>query len=443
MQLPQFQFVLVPILSLIAASGCQRVSTPLPAVVATAVSATSLPSSTEDSANTDSRHQFIGRVSCSATACHGHNSVTPVSWNNAYQVWDLSDPHRRAFEVLYSELSVEIYLRMEQIEKKDLDDAKYLHFLEQKCVGCHATPPPGSIVGAKLAEQPKPDAYWQGVSCESCHGAAGDWYGRHYSQTWQSATGTERASFQAHDFSDLRPLASRSAVCLKCHVGPQTIGTLSYDVNHDLIAAGHPRLNFEFNAYLTNLPKHWDEAADRKQQGAAAASFHFEAWRVGQIQQLQQIDALQSTRPQEPWAEFASHDCRDCHHALGEPQYDLTQNKRPGLKELNRLATLTDDSQRAAFLLDWLDQNKSPADARLRLRFDTAVDIYLANTALAQDLKPPVLDQAVAELRLALQAQAGHDQYHLPAKFDSQRAKAAFDLLEKVLDGVKRSSPIK
>jgi hypothetical protein len=35
-------------------------------------------------------------------------------------------------------------------------------------------------------------------------------------------------------------------------------------VDHDLIAAGHPRLNFEFNAYFESLPAHWDRRTDEQ-----------------------------------------------------------------------------------------------------------------------------------------------------------------------------------
>ena len=351
--------------------------------------------------------------------------MTPESWNNSYQVWDLFDPHRRAFEVLYSELSVEIYLRLEKLEKKDLDDTKYLQFVEQKCVGCHATPPPGSIVGANLVEQSKPDAYWQGVSCESCHGAAGDWYGRHYSESWQNATTTKRASFKTHDFEDLRPLASRAAVCLKCHVGPQTIGTLSYDVNHDLIAAGHPRLNFEFNAYLTNLPKHWNAAADRKHQGEAAASFHFEAWRVGQVQKIAQVTTLRKGRPQEPWAEFANHDCRQCHHAIGEPNF-VWNKREPWTLDQLTIPSAT-EAQQATLLQGLINGSRKPIAVHPAPGFEEAVDLYLAASAWSQDRTNPSLKAAVDALREEIEqqhrAQEGTTQYDLIDGFNPQSEK--------------------
>ena len=49
-------------------------------------------------------------------------------------------------------------------------------------------------------------------------------------------------------------------------------------MDHDLIAAGHPRPNFEFYAYLAKMPAHWDRTKDQQEQGNAA-----DAWLVGQV----------------------------------------------------------------------------------------------------------------------------------------------------------------
>jgi hypothetical protein len=79
----------------------------------------------------------------------------------------------------------------------------------------------------------------------------------------------------------------------------------TFDVNHDLIAAGHPRLTFEFEAQLANLPAHWSRAKDVKS--------HFEAWRRGELATASQQDKLYAGRAAQ---EFASHRCFDCHHGL-------------------------------------------------------------------------------------------------------------------------------
>jgi hypothetical protein len=102
-----------------------------------------------------------------------------------------------------------------------------------------------------------------------------------------------------------------------------------YDMNHDLIAAGHPRLAFEFASYLANLPKHWDESADhaRHQVVGQPPSFNSDAWAHGQEQVARQLarqiehrlTAAKRDSNANPWPDFSNYDCFDCHHAIGAP----------------------------------------------------------------------------------------------------------------------------
>ena len=50
-------------------------------------------------------------------------------------------------------------------------------------------------------------------------------------------------------------------------------------MNHDLLATGHPRLNFELTTYFANLPRHWDDKADQQRQPNREAVM----WEVGQM----------------------------------------------------------------------------------------------------------------------------------------------------------------
>ena len=50
----------------------------------------------------------------------------------------------------------------------------------------------------------------------------------------------------------------QAQVCVGCHVGaPAKDGVPARDLNHDLMAAGHPRLIFELSSYQANMPPHW------------------------------------------------------------------------------------------------------------------------------------------------------------------------------------------
>src|SRR5690606_32482371 len=90
-----------------------------------------------------------------------------------------------------------------------------------------------------------------GVGCEDCHGPADEWLNLHYRDGWPEAFPEAATAMQA-----LRPTAARADVCLRCHVGDG----LGREVNHDLIAAGHPRLKFELTLYSDAMPRHWDQS---------------------------------------------------------------------------------------------------------------------------------------------------------------------------------------
>jgi hypothetical protein len=192
-----------------------------------------------------------------------------------------------------------------------------------------------------------------GVGCESCHGPAEKWRAEHYSPSWK-----ERADKEAMGFRNTKDLAVRAAICAECHVGSP-----DKEVNHDLIAAGHPRLQFDFAAYLANYPKHWNADDDKKRH----ADHEARAWVIGQIVSsaaaLRLLEAradkskVQSPKskvgqtrgsapanfglwaldlgPSAPWPELAEYDCFACHHDLApggwrqEAPY-LKQRSKPG-----------------------------------------------------------------------------------------------------------------
>ncbi len=95
-------------------------------------------------------------------------------------------------------------------------------------------------------------------------------------------------------------------------------------MNHDLIAAGHPRLNFEYASYLTSYPKHW------KEKTTNPADFEAKAWAIGQLVTARAVLTLLSDRaiaskdgatrkapaPVAVWPEFSEYECFSCHHDL-------------------------------------------------------------------------------------------------------------------------------
>jgi hypothetical protein len=111
-------------------------------------------------------------------------------------------------------------------------------------------------------------------------------------------------------------VAERVRLCASCHIGDAT-----RDVNHDLIAAGHPRLLFEYSAYHDLMPRHWPAEA----KGSEA-----KAWLVGQVASARAAVELLRARAQKarPWPEFAETSCSACHHDLGGTGRQPTDNAK-------------------------------------------------------------------------------------------------------------------
>jgi hypothetical protein len=278
---------------------------------------------------------YIGTSSCSQFACHGRSSSPELeSWKSAYTVWATRDPHVRAWDALFSPRAERMFElldksegnsgeqakpKMEKTEKTEIAGDEYRLFLERRCIACHATPQPNGDTSAR----PMLVSHSDGVSCESCHGAAGGWVAEHATQRWSE---NESRNFDRWGMRDTESLTSRAAVCTTCHVGPRDVtAEKQMAVDHDLIAAGHPRLAFELNAYLSKLPPHWDSSKDvrRHERKHGSRSFHFDAWRAGQWQTAVQLtsslaDVLSApARPNSPIAiDFEYFNCSACHSRL-------------------------------------------------------------------------------------------------------------------------------
>jgi hypothetical protein len=258
--------------------------------------------------------QFVGSASCAATGCHGSAHLPHGASRTALARFFAADPHALAQAVLWTHRSREMTRRLLQAEAVPgtpaapstvLSDEQHRALLERRCVGCHATPAP-------LADSPGA-AVAAGVECESCHGPASGWLHTHYRHGFDRAT---------PGFLDTKDLILRAAACVACHVGPQAAAGGPQAVDHDLIAAGHPRLTFELSAYAHSLPAHWDRAADAARHGGA---FHFLTHQAGQraIADRRAAADQQADNPAAAVADFAQIDCDACHHSLAAGSWRL------------------------------------------------------------------------------------------------------------------------
>ena len=192
-----------------------------------------------------------GASSCAAMACHG--SIRPAAPNlfpsnvlrNEHTTWVTQDKHANAYQVLFSNRS--------RLIAQKLTGGKVPAHEDARCLACHATPSLDPLAKDDRTMTLRSD----GVSCEACHGPADLWLAAHTQAGWRDASPDFKAQY---GMTVLKDLDRRAAVCVGCHVGaPAKDGLPRRDVNHDLIAAGHPRLNFEFAAFLANDPPHWAE----------------------------------------------------------------------------------------------------------------------------------------------------------------------------------------
>ncbi len=163
----------------------------------------------------------------------------------------------------------------------------------------------------------------QGVHCESCHGSAEKWLEPHL-----RSIGAAQRFDPATGMRDTESIVGRAATCVRCHVGSRSEDGMIRDMNHDLIAAGHPALRFDLLIYNDNLPKHWD---GRKRSGAASSRIggscsssrpRDEPVAAGIVGLGACRDHLQD-RSAAPWPELSDYDCFACHQSLSMQEYLL------------------------------------------------------------------------------------------------------------------------
>jgi hypothetical protein len=254
-----------------------------------------------------------GTASCSGRGCHGaleprQGPESPVRLDE-FTKWIAQDPHTQAYAVLAERRSQDIVARLDGRPGDPLTDTR--------CLACHSNPRLAGPAPAGAASQLARQEHLFGVGCESCHGGAAHWLDKHTRKHWQSLGREEK---QAEGMVPVADVAVRTGVCAGCHVGapPEADGAGALrDVNHDLIAAGHPRLNFEPSAFLANLPPHWNPEA-RKHKDEA------QDWAVGQVACAEAAVKLLGYRARgggNPWPELAEYDCYACHHDLQSPSW--------------------------------------------------------------------------------------------------------------------------
>jgi hypothetical protein len=189
---------------------------------------------------------------------------------------------------------------------------------EVRCLACHTNP----ALAHQMNRFGRAVMRAEGVSCEACHGNASAWLFEH--TNWSAGERPDR--YDALGMAKLFDAGERAAVCAGCHVGAPADPARNYplrDMNHDMIAAGHPRLNFDFADYQRRLPPHWYER-DRTRDPCVPREPEFEAqaWIVGRVASAEAAcrlladRAARAERDEADWPELSESKCFACHVEL-------------------------------------------------------------------------------------------------------------------------------
>lgn len=265
-------------------------------------------------------HAYIGAGGCSSSICHGAtNPVANVSekriLGNEYSTWFSTDKHKRAYEALGQDRGK----RMAGL--LGITDATK----DKRCTVCHVVGSPDKSLS-------------DGVACEACHGAAEAWLGPH------TQANSHEASVRA-GMTDTKKLDVRAKTCLKCH-----LGTSGQEVDHELIAAGHPDLAFELETFTAGQPAH---------HRMPAANMRQRAWAVGETvglaEAMRMVSAHEKSGP-----EYSDMECYQCHHDLKQESWRQARGyagRKPGTLQINMarvemvraLVTVAAADEKAAF----------------------------------------------------------------------------------------------
>lgn len=132
---------------------------------------------------------------------------------------------------------------------------------------------------------------------------------------------------------DTKVLRVRAETCLGCH-----LGTKDKVVDHEMIAAGHPDLNFELDTFSAAQPAHYRAA--KPSPGNSAPRVR--VWAVGQATALAEGMRLLAARAGKNWPEFSELECYQCHHDLRLDSWRIQRGyagRKPGSLQANLART--------------------------------------------------------------------------------------------------------
>ncbi|HEX7516479.1 MAG TPA: multiheme c-type cytochrome [Chthoniobacterales bacterium] len=297
---------------------------------------------------------FVGSIGCKSSSCHG--GAGPK--RSQYITWSRQDFHTKAYAVLLNSRSERI------AESLGVGGAQS----SARCTVCHS--PLQSVAPSRLTPTAHPD---EGVSCETCHGAAGGWLRGHTRTDWNYNTRV------AAGMRDLRNLYVRANACVACH----------QNLAPELLKAGHPDLFFELDGQSVAEPKHWRD--EEPWSG-------LREWLTGQAVALREMSWALASDPQNDAFSIARWNglawlCATATSAGSIPSPVSQPSSTPGRSDFTSMQTQADALARRASTSNWSD-----SAARSLLVALASVDAEFTAKGTANQL----LGQRAKRLALAL-----------------------------------------
>lgn len=386
--------------------------------------------------------RHLGAATCASALCH--SAPRPFAdagiRQNEYLVWHRKDRHAGAWRTLQSERSQRIAAALGSEAATERDD----------CLACHAAP---------ITEQPMGPRYRveDGVDCETCHGPAEHWIKPHTRGYDSVAARRDDGLFPTWDTGE------RAALCLSCHQD-----RADREIDHEIMAAGHPLLRFELDTYTTTMPPHF-----RREHAAAIGKPAYSPiadWRLGQLHAVRtMLTKLERHLPARQWVpELSLFDCHACHHDMRRTRWHAKRSPslptgHPRLAEqplvMLQLWLNTVDDPLAG---DWLEArraldqavigNQAAREAAID-RLNTLIDAQLAATPPEVDPRALALgmlnradsalagDFALAEQMAMMAAVLVNELRERNALGDELRTVAALDRLYEAVADSRRFDP--
>jgi len=298
---------------------------------------------------------FVGALGCKSSSCHG--GAGPK--RSQYFTWSQKDFHTKAFTILLDARSQRI---AESLGAGPAENSA-------RCAVCHS--PFASVAPSRLGPEAHPD---EGVSCETCHGAAGGWLRGHTRKDWTYSTRVGAG------MRDLRSLYVRATACAACH---------QY-LEPALLKAGHPDLFFELDSQSVAEPKHWKDETD--------SWSGLREWLTGQAVALREMSWALASDPQNDEWSIARWNglawlCATATNAAAMSAPILPPPSTPARSDFANTQTQADALARRAAVSNW-----SESSARNLLTALASSE----NEFTAKGTTNPILGQRAKRLVLAL-----------------------------------------